>query len=117
MGLVQIIVFISVILIALITAKIFNIIHGFITLVGLSVALYFIYFLMNKAGHINADYEQAIAIVIGHLIVPYTYIIDFFKLHFMSNPYEWNFYIIPLGIWIISFVLAVFFRRITHRNR
>lgn len=117
MELAMIIVFLSVIAIAFLSASIYNFIHGFITFFALGILLLFISFVGNKAGANILKFNEAISYTTAYIVFPYQQILSYFKISFLTDSTEWSFYIIPIGIWIISFVIASILRKIRRRRQ
>ncbi|MGM9971812.1 MAG: hypothetical protein ACI35W_05330 [Anaeroplasmataceae bacterium] len=119
MELVAIIVFLAVILLAMLNARIYNFIHGFVSFFGIAAILCFVAFLLNKfapSAAVTAKYAEAIVYVNAFIVLPLVSIFDFFKLSFLTDLNQVTFYIVLMGVWIISSVISIALRR-ARRNR
>lgn len=118
MNTVAIIVFVLVILFAMLNARIYNFLHGFFSLFGIATFVVFIWFALNKFGvmGVNNKYFLAVSMVNSYIVEPLANIFRYFKLTFMSDLNEFTFYIITIGIWVISSVVSIMIRKIV-RNR
>lgn len=104
-GIISAVVVFAVVLFAMINAKIFNVIHGLITFFGSAVTLKLIWFVSN--GSFQEKFGNAIdgvdKYIVGFLTNAYS---SFHLPATLVNMEKWYFYIIGVGIWIISFILA-----------
>lgn len=110
------IVFAVVIIAALINTKMYNIIHGFLTLFGISSLLYLIYYVGTKAGSAMTSYANAIAYVVNAFELPLLELFTKLNLTFMASTSKPAFYLIPIAAFIISFILASMLRHIKKRR-
>lgn len=105
-GVISAVVALAVLLFAMINAKIFNVIHGFITFFGTAICLKFIWFVSN--GSFQESFGNVIDGVDKYIVGFLTNSLSLFHIPSnIINTEKWYFYIIGIGIWIISFILAV----------
>ncbi len=107
---IAVIILVLVILFGLINAKIYNIIHGFITIIGISQILALISFVGIKQGHNLGNYNAYVLYVINAFTLPLQTICTTLKLNI--NADKWPFYFIPIIVFVISFILASLIRKI-----
>lgn len=106
-----------VLILGLIQAKIYNIIHGFISLFGMATILSFVSFIATKAGKSLGSYGECIAYVESAFVAPMSDLFSALNLKFMSDTSVATFYLIPIAIFIVSFILASLLKRIMgHRD-
>ncbi len=105
---VAIFVFIAVILLAVACAKLYNVVHGFITFFGVPTLLSFAGFIAGKSGMDPGNgYYKAIEWTSKYMTNPLSEIFTYFGLNFMNDLDSFSFYVVIIGIWIISFVISV----------
>lgn len=112
MELASIIIFICVLLFAFLSARVYNFIHGIVVYIGLTMLLLFIGYIGTKAGANLVKYNEAMAMIDTYIAGPYRYILTHFKLTFMADPAGFSYYIIPIALLVISWVIASLFRRV-----
>lgn len=105
-----------VIFTGIINAKIYNIIHGFISIFGISSILGLIDFVIRRSGHTAEAYSNAVAYTLNAFELPLLYLFKELKLTFMANEEKAGFYLVPIAVFIISFILASMLKRL-RRNR
>ncbi|MCR5706623.1 MAG: hypothetical protein K6G48_07495 [Acholeplasmatales bacterium] len=105
-----------VIFAGIINAKIYNIIHGFISIFGIASILGLIDFVIRKSGHSAAAYSNAVEYTITAFLKPLLYLFQELNLTFMANEEKAGFYLVPIAIFIISFILASMLKRL-RRNK
>ena len=110
------IVLAAVLFAGLINAKIYNILHGFITIIGVSSILALILYTGQKSGSAMTEYQNAIAYVILAFEYPMLVLFNTLKFTFMDSYSDVAFYLIPIAVFIVSFILASMLRRF-RKNR
>lgn len=103
-GIISSLVVIGVVLFAAINAKIFNAIHGVFSFFGSAITLEFIYFVSNDS--FKEGYFKIIDSVDKYIIGFLTNAYSTFHLNFLADSNKWVFYIVGIGLWIISFIIS-----------
>ncbi len=101
-----------VIILGLVQAKIYNIIHGVISIFGMSTILSFVSFIAKKAGKSLGDYDECIKYTKSAFVDSMSDLFSTLNLKFMSDTSIATFYLIPIAIFIVSFILASLLKRI-----
>lgn len=110
------IVLAAVLFAGLINAKIYNILHGFITIIGVSSILALILYTGQKSGSAMTEYQNAITYVQLAFEYPMLILFSTLKFTFMDSYSDVAFYLIPIAVFIVSFILASMLRRF-RKNR
>lgn len=110
------IVLAAVLFAGLINAKIYNILHGFITIIGVSSILALILYTGQKSGSAMTEYQNAITYVVLAFEYPMLILFSTLKFTFMDSYSDVAFYLIPIAVFIVSFILASMLRRF-RKNR
>lgn len=110
------IVLAAVLFAGLINAKIYNILHGFITIIGVSSILALILYTGQKSGSAMTEYQNAITYVELAFEYPMLILFSTLKFTFMDSYSDVAFYLIPIAVFIVSFILASMLRRF-RKNR
>ncbi len=108
---IAILILLLVIMIGLINAKIYNIFHGLFSIIGISQILALISFIGAKQGWNLSKYNTYVVYVINSFTVPLQVAATALKIEFLSAD-KYQFYIIPILVFVISFILASLLRKL-----
>ncbi len=108
---ISVIILVLVVLFGLINAKIYNIIHGFLTIIGVTQILALISFVSIKQGHMLVKYNAYVSYTINAFTLPLQTLCTTLKLENI-NADKYTFYLIPIIVFVISFILASLLRKI-----
>ena len=106
-------VILVVFVVAFLNARIYNFIFGFISLIGISALLALISFIGFKADMNTAKYDEAIQYVNWSVVTVYRDILSYFKMNKLADSGNWLFYVFPVGVFIIAFIISAFVKKLT----
>lgn len=110
---IALLIFALLIAFAFINSKIYNPIFGILSFLGIGVFLMFIEFVGYKADANMLKFSKAIYYVKTCVVMPYADALEYFGFKKLADSGEWLFYVFPIGIFIIAFIISSFIRKIT----
>ena len=107
------IIFLLVIIFTMINARAFNPIHGVISFFGIAILLDLILYIFVKANlGIAETYSKLIKFVYYYIVGAFKNVCGTFHINFMTDDSKVVFFVVGIGIWVISYILSFTYKHI-----